>query len=428
MYAYNRHASFLKEYMDLRKEQGADVSQVDKRLTECIKQAIDEVKLLPVVDSFGYVEPVELSLIKNECPSEVQLRKQASDLTNDELMDKIAGAWFGRSAGCALGIPVEGWSKGNIREWAQKLGQYPLRDYWRDVPHDREHYNNMVSDFLKDNIKFMGSDDDITYTILGLHILDEYGVDFTWDDVAKEWVDHLPVACTAEAVALDNIKKGIAPPESGINDNPFCEWIGAQIRADIWGYVVPGNPEKAAEMAYIDSRVSHIKNGSYGEMFFAAAIAAAFVEDDLHAIIHAGLAQIPAKCRLAEAINDTVTWSDSCSDWEEVFQNIVDKYGHYNGVHTINNACVCIMALLKGELDFGKSIGISVMAGWDTDCNAATVGSLLGVVLGRKKMPAQWYECFNGKLHSYVKGFEWLTFDEVIEKTYQLAERQCRVR
>lgn len=71
MYRFNRQARLLKEYMDLRAEQGADVSPVDQRLAEYIKQAIEEVNLLPVGDSFGYVEPVELSLIKSECPSSV---------------------------------------------------------------------------------------------------------------------------------------------------------------------------------------------------------------------------------------------------------------------------------------------------------------------------------------------------------------------
>ena len=35
-----------------------------------------------------------------------------------------------------------------------------------------------------------------------------------------------------------------------------------------------------------------------------------------------------------------------------------------------------VMGLLAGEADFGQAMGDTVTAGWDTDCNGATVGEL----------------------------------------------------
>jgi hypothetical protein len=52
------------------------------------------------------------------------------------------------------------------------------------------------------------------------------------------------VPITAEKVALDNLKKGMPAGKAAEKDNPFCEWIGADIRADPWGYLAPGWPER----------------------------------------------------------------------------------------------------------------------------------------------------------------------------------------
>ena len=89
------------------------------------------------------------------------------------------------------------------------------------------------------------TDDDLIYTQLGLLILEEYGLDFSVDDVGAAWVKYLPFS-PAKAV-LDNLQSGLPAMQAGEIDNPTMFWIGADIRADPWAYAAPGYPELAAE-------------------------------------------------------------------------------------------------------------------------------------------------------------------------------------
>ena len=83
----------------------------------------------------------------------------------------------------------------------------------------------------------MPRDDDLDYTILGLHVLEEHGFGFTAADVASEWLTHLPynLVYTAERVADKNLINGLKPTETATYPNPSREWTGAQIRDQVLG-------------------------------------------------------------------------------------------------------------------------------------------------------------------------------------------------
>jgi ADP-ribosylglycohydrolase len=243
-------------------------------------------------------------------------------------------------------------------------------------------------------------------------------------NVGEAWLRLLPYlqVYTAERAAYRNLVNGLEPPETATYMNPYREWIGAQIRADMWGYVAPGNPELAAELAYRDANLSHVKNGIYGEMFVSAMISAAFATDDVEEIIKTGLAAIPKRSRLAEAINDVMGWSREYADWRGTWSKIIEKYGCYHFVHTINNAAIVAMGLLYGKGDYERSITISVMGGLDTDCNGATVGSILGVILGAKNLPEKWIKPLNNTVESYVVGYNNSRISNLAKRTFKMAK------
>ncbi len=215
------------------------------------------------------------------------------------------------------------------------------------------------------------------------------------------------------------------PPATARYRNPYREWIGAQIRADVWGYVNPGQPDRAAEFAYRDASLSHTGNGVYGAMWAAACLAAAFTTDDPGKIVAAGLAALPADCRLARAVRDTVAWSQECSTWEEAWERVNAQHGHYHRVHVINNSCIITLGLLYGAGNFEKSICLTVMGGWDTDCTGATVGSIVGAMRGAARLPEKWIGPLNNRLESIVPGFQNSSISELARRTVALADKSA---
>lgn len=217
------------------------------------------------------------------------------------LEDRLAGAFAGRIAGCLLGKPVEGWKREQLLDLEKRSGNYPLSRYFRagDFPPDllEKYRDRCWADRLNGAAP---SDDDTNYTLIGLLLMEGKGWDFTPQDVMECWLSRLPLGavCTAERVAYRNGASGMLPPDTAVFRNPYREWIGAQIRADFFGYVCPGQPERAAALAFRDACISHVKNGIYGEMWVAAMLAAAAVSTEIPLVLEAGWRRspLPAAC------------------------------------------------------------------------------------------------------------------------------------
>ncbi|MGN1053264.1 MAG: ADP-ribosylglycohydrolase family protein, partial [Candidatus Scatosoma sp.] len=187
------------------------------------------------------VIPASCDIEKNE-PSDyegiLKLRKNnkkmsVGTLSEEELFDKVYGAWLGRVIGCMFGKPVEGLKKNRIEDILKKLNNYPMRDYIVTEKYKAFCERECVNfDALVENYGYAPADDDTNYTVIGLTVLEKYGKNFTTEDIAEEWIKGLPAmaCCTAEFCAYRNILNKVFPPLSATYRNPFREWIGAQIR------------------------------------------------------------------------------------------------------------------------------------------------------------------------------------------------------
>jgi ADP-ribosylglycohydrolase len=202
--------------------------------------------------------------------------------------------------------------------------------------------------------------------------------------------------------------------------NPYREWIGAQIRADGFAYGAAGHPELAAEFAWRDASFSHVKNGIYGEMFVAAMISAAFAESDPLKLVEIGLSEIPENCRLSGDVRKAIEISLRATDQIDLVEQIWEAFKHYDPVHTNNNAALVAASLIFAKGDFETAITTSVLGGWDTDCNGATVGSVMGAALGAKKLPQSWTAKLNDTLYAEIDGFHPITISECARRSYQV--------
>lgn len=391
-----------------------------ERLADNLFQKVLNAEISP---DYPYREPSDLKTIK-ELRRTKETRKQA--VNYETLADKVRGAWFGRAAGCMLGKAVECIKSDELIPFLKETGNYPLHRYIYASDLTEEIIRKYRFDFSTreyvDRLDFMPSDDDMNYLVMAQQVVETCGLDFSSYDMAKAWLKYQTkdCYCTAEKVAYCNFIKGYYPPKSAIYKNPYREWIGAQIRGDYFGYINPGDPEKAAEMAYRDACLSHVKNGIYGEMFVAATLAIAGTTDRIEDIILGALAEIPATSRYYEAVMSVFQGYKEGKTFADTLKSIhkrFDEKTEYDWCHVLPNAMIVVAALLYGKGDFGKSICLAVESAFDTDCNGATVGSILGMALGFERIPPYWYQTFNNRLQTTIFGVETVDFSSCIGKT-----------
>lgn len=424
-YILNEYRQSIEEGLDI--EQYSEVfkavsllpnDEIKKKLGDVLFSVISGAKQ---IKDYKYTEPSDLDSIK-------ELRAPYSYNTSGikDIEKKIKGAWFGRICGCMLGKPIECIRTDELIPFLKETDNYPMHRYIYKSELSNEILSKykfpFASRMYADEIDGMPIDDDTNYTVLAQVLIEKYGKDFTPYDVSRLWLDYQPknAYCTAERVAFRNFVKGYVPPESAIYKNPFREWIGAQIRADYFGYINPGNPEFAAEMAWRDASISHTKNGIYGEMFVAAMLAVAAETDSFEDIIKGGLAQIPCTSRLYESVVEVLNGFKNGVGQKEAFEKIHKKYDEYTDhgwCHTISNAMIVTAALLYGNGDYGKSICMAVETGFDTDCNGATVGSIIGMAKGIDNITEYWTKPINDTLHTSIFGVGTVKISDRVQLT-----------
>ena len=354
----------------------------------------------------------------------------SAPLDRADLADRQYGAWLGRCVANTMGKPVEGLSAAEVETYLRAAGAWPQQGFvplLDTLPDGVSHLHESAAHAALGTFTAIPRDDDLDWTMVGLHLLETYGDAVTTEDIAREWLNLLPFTqtFTAERAAYRNLVRGLRPPQTATWRNPYREWIGALIRADAFGYAHPGDPGRAARLALTDARLSHVANGIYGETWAAGLVAGAFVTREPVVALAAGRSCVPDGSRLAEVLDGVAGLADEGASYEEARAWLDANTGQYNWVHTINNAGIIAVALLWGEEDFVTTVGRSVAAGLDTDSNAATVGSVFGALYGATAIPAELRAAGGERLASAVQGFDGIEISALAERSLRLAERSA---
>jgi ADP-ribosylglycohydrolase len=344
--------------------------------------------------------------------------------------ERIRCAWEGRISGCQLGKPVELLSMRRGREaltaYLREAGGLPLRDYVPLVENPLVHPGRRSCRGL---LQRSEPDDDITYTVLALMLLERHGADLSTVDVARAWLRWLPAGAvfTAERAAYRTLVERSHPAfafgvEPGFDlaecaRNEWSEWIGAQIRADLYGWVCPGRPAFAADLARRDATLSHTGEGVHGAAFVAALGAAIPASRSLPDAIDVATGEVPATSAVAEAIR----LGRGLAGEPDAVDRLHERYAELSPVHTVNNLALVVWGLLSGSDDYSAAVGDVVAAGWDTDCNGATVGGLWG--LTGRPIPAHWTAPWQGRVAVTLAGVGELALGDLVDRTVAVGER-----
>ncbi|MCE5199021.1 MAG: ADP-ribosylglycohydrolase family protein [Armatimonadota bacterium] len=315
------------------------------------------------------------------------------ELSYSAYHDKVLGCWQGKCIGGSFGAPVEGAKSTNDLKFYASLDKAQI------------------------------ANDDLDIQLVWVHAFKEHGLDLTSHDLMQEWMSHVLFPWNEYGYAMKNFRTGIRPPLSGaFNNSYFGESMGCPIRSEIWGLVAPGDPELAASYAEKDAVLDHYGNSVYAEKLLAAIESMAFIESDPKRLLETGLSFIPANSRLAQCIRFVIECHEQSMPMLETRTHMINRFGHPDATSAVQNLGIIAIGLLYGEGDFERSMVSAVNCGYDSDCTGATVGAIMGVILGSHALPEKWVTPIGDDIISLLK------IEELLEEsTIQgLTNETCR--
>ena len=342
----------------------------------------------PASSYWGFSSPATWQAVREDMTN---ADASLAGATVPDLEERMYSAWIGQLAGGAFGTAIEGYTGSSIRAVYGNIEGYVTAP---------ETMN-----------------DDVVYELAFLDAVERHGRGVTSTDIAREWLEHIPFGWSAEWVALQNLRAGIFPPDSGTFRNPYVDWIGCQMRGMVCGMVVPGRPLESARLAHVDGVVSHAGNGVYGGIYAAVLSSLAFVRDDVRQVLVEASSYLPRHSEYAAVVQECLQCVAASTGADDALQWAGSRFEQYNWIHAYPNITAVIVALWFGHGDMTATFKLLAHAGLDVDCNAGLAGTILGAMHG---VPSPWQDPLGDRLETYIAGKESLSIRELSARTARL--------
>lgn len=319
-------------------------------------------------------------------PADVEI-----DTASEDFARRIDAGWKAQLIGAAMGTALEGYTAARLYE---AFG--PIRDYMRPP----NTYN-----------------DDITYELAFLEAYAAKGPQVTSADIGELWARLIPRGWSAETVALTHLRDGVYPPKSGSLDNPYDEWIGAQMRGAICGMMAPGRAKEAARLAWIDAEISHAGNGILGEIFNAVLVARAFVVRDTRTLLEEAVRIFPSETEYRQVLDFALNAAKAGAGWEDAWKACDERFAAYHWIHAYPNAAAEVVALWHGNGHFDSTLEIVSSIGHDADCNAAQIMTVIAIEKGLEVIDRRWLDPLGKEIVTFMRRPEKLEIAELVAMT-----------
>lgn len=320
----------------------------------------------------------------------------AVSIDRDDYADRLEAFWL---AQC-----IANWT-GRITEGAYREPPFPTDADWGGLTPG----GNTI-DWIFDFDPWPADDDtDIEYVFI--NELAELGTArLTPAQLRQAWIDHInEFIFVANARARQLMDRGVAPPATGLPvANSLYLRIDAQLTTEVFGALAPGLPHAALDVGDLFVETTARGHAAHASRFHIVLYALAPIvdpqltpEQQIRWMVEEARRYIPDTSKAADIIDtvyaDYLANPDS-TDWERTRDLVYDRYQlnddangwRYQGwTESSVNFAAGLIALLYGQGNFPETVRIGTLSGWDSDNGTATMGALIGLLVGTDELLAQ---------------------------------------
>lgn len=306
------------------------------------------------------------TLIASAAPAQ----EAAGRISKASLQDRIYGGWVGMLIGGLEGLPYE----------------FKFEDQPRATLPEFT--------FLPQGAR---TDDDNDFEWTHLYFMDKEGtLKLPYPRIVEIWKANMNSGIwIANKKARELMDQGIVPPDTGnVANNPHSWFnLSGQFCIESYGLIAPGMPLTASDIALHYARIAVSQEPLQATQYWSSLISMQVLgEQPIEPAMKAALAGVDPRSVMAQVVADACeAYHANPTDWKAARQQIDDKWRKQrkwnNNSTPVNGAFVCL-ALLYGQDDFYRTLQYAMALGHDTDCNAATAGTIVGARYGFERIAA----------------------------------------